>query len=104
MSDQEQVIHIKILDRSYPIKCPANEAAQLQESANYLDQQMRALKQTGGGQSTERIAIVAALNICHELMMFKRQESQSIDVMSDQIKSLSQRIQKFLNMKESVTA
>ncbi len=104
MNEQDQVIHIKILDRSYPIKCPADEAARLQESANYLDQQMRTLKQAGGGQNTERVAIVAALNICNELMLFKHQKNQSMDVMNDQIKSLQQRIQKFLNLKESITA
>jgi len=104
MNDQEQVIHIKILDRSYPIKCPANEALQLQESAHYLDQQMKQLKQSGGGQNPERLAIVAALNLCNELMLHKRQKNQSIDAMNEQIKLLQQRIQKFLKTKESVTA
>ena len=104
MSEQEQVIEIKILDRSYPVKCPRDEALQLQESANYLDQKMRALKQSASSQNTERLAIVAALNICNELMSFKHQKNQSIDVMSENIKSLQQRIQKFLTTKESLIA
>lgn len=105
MKTSDQAIDIKILDRTYTIKCPADEAAQLQESAHYLDQQMRAMCQSGGHSSnTERLAIVAALNICHELMLYKRQKSQTIDVMNDQIKSLQQRIQKFLKTKDNIIA
>ena len=104
MSEHDQVVEIKILDRSYPVKCPRDEVAQLQESANYLNQQMRSLKQAGSTQNAERLAIVAALNICNELMLLKRQKSESIDVMNDHIKALQQRIQKFLTNKESITA
>ena len=103
MSNQEPIIHIKIFDRSYPIKCPSEEAAQLQESAKYLDQKMRELKQSGSTYNSELLAIVAALNVCHELMLYQRQKNQSIDRLNDQIKTLQQRIQKFLNLKESVT-
>jgi cell division protein ZapA len=40
----------------------------LLESARYLDQQMRAIRQGGKVIGVERIAVMAALNIAHELI------------------------------------
>ncbi len=103
MTNSEHTIAITILDRTYQIKCPPEEAAQLQESARYLDSQMRKTNQSSQTYNTERLAIVAALNIAHELMILKNQKNAYIDVMHDQIKSLQVRIQKFLGVKEEVT-
>lgn len=99
-NNSDNVISILIMDRVYQIKCPAEEAAQLQESAKYLDAQMRKISQSVSSKNGERLAIVAALNISHELMMLKNQKNVTIDVMHEQIKSLQHRIQKFLGMTE----
>lgn len=104
MTSPDQLIEIQVLDRTYSIKCPAAGAAQLQESAKYLDDQMKKLRQSTGLNNTERLAIVAALNVCHELMQLKRQKNDSFDVANNQVKDLQQRIQQFLGVKESVPA
>ena len=52
MSNAEHVIAISIMDRTYQIKCPQEEAAQLQESARYLDQQMRKIHQSAQTNNT----------------------------------------------------
>lgn len=98
----DHMVSITILDRTYQIKCPPEEVAQLQESAKYLDSQMRKMNQTGQPIATERLAIVAALNISRELLVFQKQKNVYIDVMHEQIKSLQHRIQKFLGTKEEV--
>lgn len=103
MSDANNVISVKVLGRTYQIKCPADEAADLQESARYLNEQMQHMNHSGNANNTERLAIIAALNIAHEFMMLKKQKNDYIDVMSDQIKSLQYRIQKFLGTKESIS-
>ena len=103
MTNSEQVIAITILDRTYQIKCPPEGAVQLQESAKYLDAQMRKINQSSQSNNIERLAIVAALNVTHELMAFKNQKNAYIDVMHEQIKSLQHRIQKFLGTKEEIT-
>ena len=104
MKQAEQVIAITIMDRPYQIKCPPEEAVQLQESARFLDQQMRKFHQSSQTNNTERLAIVAALNLAQELLAFKNQKNSYIDVMHDQIKSLQNRIQQFLNVKEEAMA
>ena len=104
MSNAEHVIAISIMDRTYQIKCPQEEAAQLQESAKYLNAEMRKISQSSQSSNTERLAIVAALNIAHELMMFKNQKNAYIDVMHNQIKTLQDRIRQFLNAREEAIA
>ena len=76
MSDSENIIAIKVLDRTYNIKCPSEEAHELQESARYVDEQMRKIRQGGSITSTDRIAVVAALNICQQYLGLKKQQNQ----------------------------
>ena len=104
MTDSENIVSIKILDKTYQVKCPQDEAAQLQESVNYLDEQMRKIRQAGSVNTTERVAIVTALNVCRELIIYKKQNNTYIDVVYDQIKSLQTRIQKFIGAKDEVIA
>ena len=102
MSNTEQVVTVAIMDRPYQIKCPKEEAHQLQESARYLNSEMKKISQQGQQNTVERLAIVAALNITHELLTFKNQKNAYIDVMHEQIKSLQRRIQQFIGSKEEV--
>lgn len=102
MSDSENIISIKILDRTYQVKCPPEEAFELQQSAQYVDQQMRKIRQATNINNTDRIAVVAALNICQELLQLKKQKNQYIDEMSHRITDLQSRIQNFLAAEEEV--
>lgn|SRR3990167_4447041 len=103
MSSADQVVTITVLDKSFQIKCPPEEVAQLQESANYLNIEIRKIHQPGQPKNMERLVLVAALNIVHELMIFKNQKNAYLDVMHEQIKSLQNRVQKFLGVTEEAT-
>ena len=103
MSDSENIISIKILDRSYKIKCPPEGAKELLESAQHVDNQMRKLRQSGGNKNTDQIAVVTALNICHELILLKNQKSQSIDEMHRRIQELQNKIENSLAIEKEVT-
>lgn len=103
MSDDDQhLISVKILDRSYQIKCPPDQTQALQESAGYIDQQMRKFRQNSQINNTERVAIITALNICHELMQLRKQKNNYIDVMNQRIQDLQHRIENFLAASEEV--
>ncbi len=68
-------VTVSILDKEYQVACPAEQQAELIVSASYLDKQMRAIRETGKVIGLERIAVMAALNISHELL----QASEQID-------------------------
>lgn len=104
MKEMDHIAAITILDRIYHIKCLPEEVPQLQASANYLNDEMRKTGQSSQLLNPEKLAIVVALNIAHELMTYKNQKNAYIDIMHEQIKSLQRRIQQFLGTKEEVTA
>ena len=67
-SDKVKTLEIKILDRDLRVACPEDERAELLDAVSYLDQKMREIRDAGKIVSVERIAIMAALNITHELL------------------------------------
>ena len=70
----QSIISVKILDRNYKIKCPFEQAQALQEAANYVDEQIRKVRQSVSISSTEHITIVAAVNICYEFIQLRKQK------------------------------
>ena len=71
MADSPKTIEISILGRSYRIACEEDERAGLLEAVAYLDGKMAAIKKAGKVTGTDRIAVMAALNIAHELLTIK---------------------------------
>ena len=68
-----QTVTVSILDKDYQVACPAEQQAELVVSASYLDKQMRSIRETGTVIGLERIAVMAALNISHELLQASEQ-------------------------------
>ena len=68
---KSNALDVQILDREFRVACPDDEKVELLEAVGYLDKKMREIRDTGKIASTERIAIMAALNITHELLTTK---------------------------------
>ena len=66
--DKVKTLDVTILDREFRVACPEEERAELLEAVSYLDKKMREVRDTGKVATVERIAIMAALNIAHELL------------------------------------
>ncbi|MCL4105969.1 UNVERIFIED_CONTAM: hypothetical protein GTU68_058275 [Idotea baltica] len=65
---EANTVTVKILDKEYQVACPEEQQTELIVSARYLDKQMRAIRDSGKVIGLERIAVMAALNISHELL------------------------------------
>jgi cell division protein ZapA len=61
-------LDVNILDREFRVACPNDERGELLDAVKYLDNKMREIRDAGKIASVERIAIMAALNIAHELL------------------------------------
>lgn len=68
MSKQSTTAEVKILDKEYLVSCPDEERDALTRAARHLDSKMREIRASGKVFGTERIAVMAALNITHELL------------------------------------
>ncbi len=61
-------IEVTVLDRKLRIACKEEERDDLLKAVQYLDAKMREIRDGGKVIGGERIAILAALNIAHELL------------------------------------
>ena len=57
-----------ILGRDYKIACKEHERAELAAAIAYLDRRMREIRDQGKVTGADRIAVMAALNITHDLL------------------------------------
>lgn len=76
---QPNTVSVKILDKEYQVACPPEQEAELMVSAKYLDKQMRGIRDTGKVIGLERIAVMAALNISHELLQASEESGEAAE-------------------------
>ena len=76
MSQSAEPVRITIMGKEYQIACPPDERADLFASASLIDQRMRELRDGGRVVGAERIAVMVALNLAHE-MIEGRQELEN---------------------------
>ena len=74
---RSNTVSVDIIDKEYQVACPADEESALTTAARYLDQHMRDIRSTGKVIGLERVAIMAALNISHELLALKGGEQST---------------------------
>ena len=68
MSAKPKTLDVSIMGRTYKVACADNERDALLAAVGYLDGKMSEIKSAGKVASAERIAVMAALNITHELL------------------------------------
>ena len=68
MDDQATTLDVSILGREYRVGCKQSERDELLLAVQLLDRRMREIRDSGKIAGTERIAVMAALNIAHELL------------------------------------
>lgn len=85
-------VTVQILGKDYQIACPEGQEQALQQSAAYLDDKMNNIRNTGKVLGVERIAVMAALNISHELLEAEPKVPTNNKATNDQLNSLSSKI------------
>ncbi len=89
-------INVSILDKEYKISCPKGEKPALLESAEYLDNKMREVRDSANIIGPERIAVITALNITHELLNSSRLKNELDATLPPRLKSLENKIHQAL--------
>lgn len=97
MTDEPIAVSIKVLDKEYRIACEPEEQAGLVESARILDERMREIRRSGRVIGSERIAVLAALNIAHELVQVRGAGSAMDDEQSTRLQRLAERVGEVLD-------
>ncbi|SDI93001.1 cell division protein ZapA [Billgrantia gudaonensis] len=89
MSDASRpTAEINLLGRHYTIACAPGEEHKLDRAARYLDRAMHGIHAQNSLLGNERIAIMAALNITHELLETleeRRDGERTLDRLSERL-------------------
>ncbi len=85
-------VNVQILDKEYMISCPLEEKDALLQSAKVLNERMREVRDGGKVLGTERIAVMAALNIVHELLRHQNHHQAAVATIQKDVSRLEQKI------------
>jgi cell division protein ZapA len=89
--NKTEALTIKIMDKEYRIACPEEEKDNLLASAKLLNEKLDEIKKQGSVIGTERIAIMAALNMSHEILHNQSTVAEHGDL-NQRIENLSEHI------------
>jgi cell division protein ZapA len=88
-------VTVRILDKEYQFTCLDSERYALLDSAKYLNDQMKQIRDRGKVTGTDRIAVMAALNMAHDLLELRReQEAQRAN--EQQLRTMSEKLDDFM--------
>jgi cell division protein ZapA len=90
-------VAVQLLDREYLVACSDDERADLQAAAQLLDRQMREIRGGNRMAGLDRIAVLAALNLAHELTRLRRDSGQRDATVGRALGELNQRLDGLLD-------
>lgn len=88
---------VHILDKEYVVGCRDEEREALHHSAEMLDTKMRDIRASGKVIGTERVAVMAALNIAYELLQEKNREQDYNEQMGKRLQAIQDKIESALH-------
>lgn len=91
MKESAEGVTVTILGKEFRVACPEHERESLFAAAQYLDRKLREVQASGKVIGTERTAIMAALNIAHELLELRSHGGLS-DVATQKVRLLRNKI------------
>jgi cell division protein ZapA len=89
-------VSIRILEKEYFVACPYEERSALLDSAEYLNQRMREIRDSGKVVGLDRIAVMAALNLANELIRIRDRDSRTDIEAAGRVRQLRERVESTL--------
>ena len=93
MNSPATPVTIRVFDKEYVVSCPPHERDSLVESARILDRRMREARDSGKIIGTERMAVMAALNIVHDLLHSRAEQADFQTGLANEMRRLGDKIQ-----------
>ncbi|HWU69916.1 MAG TPA: cell division protein ZapA [Pseudoxanthomonas sp.] len=96
MSNASEPVSVHILDREYTVGVEAGERASLMAAAKLLDLKMREVRGGNRMAAVDRVAVLAALNLAHELQQLRDANSARERELARAIEDLNHRLDRAL--------
>jgi cell division protein ZapA len=78
-------LDVSLLGRDFKVACKESERAELTDAVALLDRRMREIRESGKIAGAERIAIMAALNLAHDLLRERKAPRSSVAASSTHV-------------------
>ena len=95
-SSKQQGVNITLLGKEMTVACPDGQAEALLNAAQYLNDKMQDIREKGGSNNPLNLALMAALNISHELLEAKEAKDQHQQQIEQRIRLMEQAIEQSL--------
>jgi cell division protein ZapA len=93
MTDRMSRVSVRILEKEYQVACLPEERSELLDSAEFLNGKMREIRDGGNIVGLDRIAVMAALNLAHELLK-QRGRGEVVDTdVGQKVRQLRERVE-----------
>ncbi len=87
-------VSVSILDREYLIACTPEERAGLVAAAGFLDGKMREIRAGARSANLDRVAVLAALTIAHELLGAKQRENNDATTLAHHLQAIHAKLER----------
>lgn len=91
MAESSLPVTIRILDRDYQVACREDEKDDLVAASQIVDERMKEVRNRGSVIGTDRVAVMAALNMAYELLEL-RELRTSAEQTRDRMSELEARV------------
>lgn len=95
-ADRMVRVSVRILEKEYQVACLPEERSELLDSAEFLNGKMRDIRDAGNIVGLDRIAVMAALNLAHELLKRNRNDAIESEV-TERVRQMRERVESALN-------
>ncbi|GAB1597084.1 cell division protein ZapA [Lysobacter claricitrinus] len=79
-TNASEPVNVRVLDREYTVGCTPDQRDGLIAAAKLLDTRMRDVRGSNKMAAVDRIAVLAALNLAHELLQVKQDTHSERDI------------------------
>ena len=85
-------VSVRILEKEYFVACPHEERSDLLDSAEFLNNKMREIRDSGKVVGLDRIAVIAALNLANELLKVRNKDRRLEEDFGGRVRAMRERI------------
>ncbi|NII09773.1 cell division protein ZapA [Oleiagrimonas sp. C23AA] len=87
-------VTVKLIDREFLIACEPEEKPGLIAAAGYLDNAMRNLRANAKSPGFDRLAVLAALSITHELLEMRTRGEHQDHRVGDRLEAMCRKLER----------
>jgi cell division protein ZapA len=102
MPEPAKTVEVELLGRTYRVACEDNEREALMQAVAYLDGKMNEIRRAGKVMGAERIAVMAALNVAHELLSVRLGAGFDIGPAKQRISAIESRLEEAIAKQEKL--